>query len=45
MEKIFDEFYSLASPLLDLEKVIQFLDARPDISQINADTPQKNWRS
>ena len=45
MEKIFDEFYSLASPLLDLEKVIQFLDTRPDISQINADTPQKNWRS
>ena len=45
MEKIFDEFYSLASPLLDLEKVIQFLDARPDVSQINADTPQKNWQS
>ncbi len=45
MKKIFNEFYSLASPLLDLEKVIQFLDARPDISQINADTPQKNWRS
>jgi spore coat polysaccharide biosynthesis protein SpsF (cytidylyltransferase family) len=45
MEKIFNEFYSLASPLLDLEKVIQFLDTRPDIFQINADTPQKNWRS
>ena len=45
MEKIFSEFYSLASPLLDLEKVIQFLDARPDVSQINADTPQKNWQS
>ena len=45
MEKIFDEFYSLASPLLDLEKVIQFLDTRPDISKINADTPQKNWQS
>ena len=44
-KKIFNEFYSLASPLLDLEKVIQFLDTRPDISQINADTPQKNWRS
>ena len=45
MEKIFNEFYSRASPLLDLEKVIQFLDTRPDIFQINADTPQKNWRS
>ena len=45
MEKIFDEFYTPASPLLDLEKVIQFLDAHPDISKINADTPQKNWRS
>jgi spore coat polysaccharide biosynthesis protein SpsF (cytidylyltransferase family) len=45
MEKIFDEFYSLASPLPDLEKVIHFLDTRPDISQINADTPQKNWQS
>jgi len=29
MEKIFNEFYSLASPLLDLEKVIQFLDTHP----------------
>ena len=45
MEKIFNEFYSLASPLLDLEKVIQFLDTHPGISQVNADTPQKNWRS
>ena len=45
MEKIFDEFYSLASPLLDLEKVIHFLDTHLDVSQINADTPQKNWQS
>jgi len=45
MEKIFDAFYTPKSPLPNLEKVIRFLDTRPDISQINADTPQKNWRS
>ena len=44
MEKIFDEFYTPASPLPNLEKVIQFLDTRPDIAQINSDIPQKNWR-
>ena len=45
MEKIYNELYTLTSPLLDLQKVIQFLDTRPDIAQINANTPQKNWRS
>ena len=45
MEKIFDEFYTPASPLPNLEKVIQFLDTHPDIAQINSDIPQKNWRS
>ena len=45
MEKIFDAFYTPKSPLPNLEKVIQFLDTRPDVAQINADIPQKNWRS
>jgi len=44
MEKIFDEFYTYSSRVPNLEKVIQFLDARPDVAQINSDTPQKNWR-
>ena len=45
MEKIFDAFYTPKSPLPNLEKVIQFLDTRPDIAQLNSDTHQKNWRS
>jgi len=45
MEKIFDAFYTSSSPIPNLEKVIQFLDARPDVSQINSEIPQKNWRS
>jgi spore coat polysaccharide biosynthesis protein SpsF len=44
MEKIFNEFYTLTSPLPDLQKVIQFLDNRPEIAQININTHQKNWR-
>ena len=44
MEKIFDAFYTPKSPLPNLEKVIQFLDTRPDIAQLNSDTHQKNWR-
>ena len=45
MGKIFDAFYTPKSPLPNLEKVIQFLDTRPDIAQLNSDTHQKNWRS
>jgi len=45
MEKIFDEFHTFSSSIPNLEKVIQFLDARPDLAQINSDIPQKNWRS
>ena len=45
MEKIFDEFHTFSSSIPNLEKVIQFLDARPDLAQINSDVPQKNWRS
>ena len=44
MEKIFSEFYTNTSSLLDLEKIIQFLDNRPDIAKINASTVQKDWR-
>ncbi len=44
MEKIFSEFYTNTSPILDLEKVIQFLDNHPDIAQINAKSLQKDWR-
>ena len=45
MEKIFAAFYTPKSPLPNLEKVIQFLDTRPDIAQLNSDIPQMNWRS
>ena len=45
MEKIFEKFYTSASPLPDLEQVIRFLDIHQDISQINASVKQNNWRS
>ena len=45
MEKIFNAFYTVASPLPNLEKVIQFLDTHPDIAQINSDSLQKDWQS
>ena len=45
MKNIFKNFCTLASPLPDLEQVIQFLDTHPDIAQINAVVHQKNWRS
>ena len=45
MEKIFKNFCTSASPLPDLEKVIEFLDTHPDVAQINASVHQKNWRA
>ena len=45
MEKIFENFCTSASPLPDLEKVIEFLDTHPDVAQINASVHQKNWRT
>ena len=45
METIFRKFHTSASPLPDLEQVIQFLDANPEVPQINARIRQKDWRS
>ena len=45
MEKIFNNFYTSALPLLDLKQVIQFLDTHPDVAQLNASVQQKDWRS
>ena len=45
MEKIFKNFYTSASPLPDLEQVIQFLDAHSEVAQLNASVRQKDWRS
>ena len=45
MEKIFRNFYTSSSSLLDLEQVIQFLDTHPEIAQLNASVHQKDWRS
>ena len=45
MGKIFENFCTSASPLPDLEKVIEFLDTHPDVAQINASVHQKNWRT
>lgn len=45
MEKIFENFCTPASPLPDLEQVIQFLDTHPDIARINAEVQQKDWRT
>ena len=44
MEKVFTNFYTPSSPLIDLEQVIHFLDTHPEIPQLNASVQQKNWR-
>ena len=41
----FENFCTPASPLPDLEEVIEFLDTHPDIAQINARVHQKSWRT
>lgn len=44
MEKLYDLFFDFSHPVIDLEKVIHYLDAHPEIAELNAHVKQKDWR-
>ena len=45
MEEIFKNLCTPATPLPDLERVIQFLGTHPHIARLNIETQQKDWRT
>ncbi|MCH8156294.1 MAG: glycosyltransferase family protein [Nitrospinae bacterium] len=45
MEQIFEHFHTTPSSTPDLEQVIRFLDTHPEIARLNAEVPQKDWRT
>lgn len=44
MDNIYSHFFNASHPVVDLEKVIPYLEAHPEVANINADVIQKDWR-
>ena len=44
MEKLYDELFDPAHPVVELERVIQYLDTHPETACLNAKVKQKDWR-
>ncbi|PIQ97741.1 MAG: hypothetical protein COV67_02550 [Nitrospinae bacterium CG11_big_fil_rev_8_21_14_0_20_56_8] len=44
MENIFKTFYTPLQPVLKLEDIIPYLDSHPELTQINTEVVQKDWR-
>ncbi len=44
MKIIFDRFFEVNHPVIDLKEVITFLEDNPKVAKINAHVKQNNWR-
>lgn len=44
MKIIYDRYFDANDPVIDLKKIISFLENNPEIAQINAHVKQNNWR-
>lgn len=44
MERIYREFFTPSHPIVDLERVIPYLETHPETARLNADVKQKDWR-
>ena len=45
MEKIFSQLHPIPPSNLDIQNVIKFLDAHPQVSALNSKIKQKDWRA
>ena len=43
MENIYGQFYKLDS-IVDLKKVIPYLESHPEVARLNSKVVQKDWR-
>ncbi|MBI5428375.1 MAG: hypothetical protein HZA02_08890 [Nitrospinae bacterium] len=44
MEKIYSLFLDPADPVANLSRIVSYLESHPEIADLNADVPQKDWR-
>jgi len=45
MEKIFSQIHPIPPSSLDIENIIKFLDTHPQVSTLNSNIKQKDWRA
>lgn len=44
MDKIYSRFFNATQSVVNLEKVIAYLETHPEVANLNADVIQKDWR-